>query len=156
MDKIIGIYKITNPIGHVYIGQSVDIYRRWLAHKCNPRVASTSDLGLSISKYGFDSHLLEIIKICDPNELNFYERYYQDLFDCAGENGLNAVLTATNDKNALYSPRLISKKAFIVLDKQTGTTYSGLKAASDATNISISRISHDARLNENRFTYTNK
>lgn len=29
-DKITGIYKITNKInGHMYIGQSIDIQRRW-------------------------------------------------------------------------------------------------------------------------------
>ncbi len=31
--KIIGIYKITNPEGHCYIGQSIDILKRLNNHK---------------------------------------------------------------------------------------------------------------------------
>lgn len=26
---MVGVYKITNPSGKIYIGQSVDIYNRW-------------------------------------------------------------------------------------------------------------------------------
>lgn len=33
MDKNCGIYKITSPSGKIYIGQSIDIKRRWLDYK---------------------------------------------------------------------------------------------------------------------------
>jgi hypothetical protein len=33
MSKICGIYKITSPSGKVYIGQSVDIKRRFTTYK---------------------------------------------------------------------------------------------------------------------------
>ena len=32
-EKISGIYKITNPKGKVYIGQSIDIYKRFKSYK---------------------------------------------------------------------------------------------------------------------------
>ena len=42
-EKICGIYKIENLVnGKVYIGQSVDIYKRWIEHKREPFVKDGS------------------------------------------------------------------------------------------------------------------
>ena len=46
-----GIYKITNPNGKVYIGQSIDIDKRWNKYKvknCKPQIR----LYNSLNKYG--------------------------------------------------------------------------------------------------------
>lgn len=97
MKKICGIYKITSPSNKVYIGQSVDIRGRVSKYKhlkCNKQ----ERLYRSLVKYGFSSHKIEIVIECHASELNKMERYYQDLFCCIGKDGLNCVLTRSDEK----------------------------------------------------------
>lgn len=99
---MIGIYKITNPKGRVYIGQAFDIYKRWSVYKrrgCSrqPRLYS------SFNKYGIDKHKFEVVVECDKNELNELERYYQDIYNCIGKKGLNCVLQKTNSDVRIFS-----------------------------------------------------
>lgn len=59
---MVGIYKITNPSGKVYIGQSWAIENRWVQHKCEAKKKGLNiPLHNSIRKYGFESHKLEIV-----------------------------------------------------------------------------------------------
>lgn len=102
MEKITGIYKITNPKGRVYIGQSVDIYARWYSHKNKPD-PKQKKLYNSFSKYGSDKHVFEIIIQCDKDQLNELERYYQDLYSAITQSGLNGCLTKTDEKIKVYS-----------------------------------------------------
>jgi len=68
-----GIYKITNPDGKVYIGQSKNIESRFYQHKNN-----SINIGLreSIEKYGVDNHSFEVIEKCNPNKLLKREKFY--------------------------------------------------------------------------------
>jgi group I intron endonuclease len=96
-----GIYKITNPNGKVYIGQSVNAKKRILNYKrldCKeqPKIYN------SLKKYGIQNHTFEIIHICNIEELNNLERYYQELYDVI-KNGLNCRLTITSDKSGRIS-----------------------------------------------------
>jgi group I intron endonuclease len=74
-----GIYKITNPSGSVYIGQSVDIKDRLRKYKRNNCKAQHS-LYRSLQKYGYENHLFEIIhelpNDCEISTLNTYEELY--------------------------------------------------------------------------------
>lgn len=89
MDKICGIYKITSPSNKIYIGQSVNIYKRWAKYRggnCKGQVK----LYNSLCKYGHENHSFEIICQCEEKELNNFEKYYIDLFQTFNnENGLN-------------------------------------------------------------------
>ena len=60
MDTQIGIYKITSPNNKIYIGQSVDIYKRWNYHK---KLYSNDSpkLYYSLKKYGSENHIFEIV-----------------------------------------------------------------------------------------------
>lgn len=98
---MIGIYKITNPKGKVYIGQSINIKNRLRDYK-NLKCEKQTKLYRSFLKYGFYNHKIEIIKECEISELNHFERYYQDLFNCL-DKGLNCVLTKSNDKSGCLS-----------------------------------------------------
>ena len=49
MNKNIGIYKITNPKGKVYIGQSININKRWNAYR-NLKLKSQTKLLNSLKK----------------------------------------------------------------------------------------------------------
>ena len=89
---MIGIYKITNLKNNkVYIGQSVDIERRWSSYYClGVKVKGQPKLYRSLNKYGLDKHKFEIVTTCEKEELNKLERYYQELYNSV-ENGLNCV-----------------------------------------------------------------
>jgi hypothetical protein len=99
---MIGIYKITNPKKRVYIAQSVDIERRFKFYKKTHCIRQPKIYN-SLKKYGAANHKFEVIIECTVSELNELERYYQDLYQCIGKNGLNLLLTNTEDKNGRLS-----------------------------------------------------
>lgn len=70
-----GIYKITNKInGKVYIGQSINIERRWKEHISDKR--KNSLIHLAIEKYGEKNFNFEIIEECSQSDLNQKEQYW--------------------------------------------------------------------------------
>lgn len=99
---MIGIYKITSPTGKVYIGQSINIEARLKQYK-NSDCKRQIKLHRSLLKYGSEKHNFEIICECLEYELNEKERYYQDIFECIGKNGLNCKLTASSDRSGKHS-----------------------------------------------------
>lgn len=100
--KISGIYKITSPSGKIYIGQSLDINKR-KKHYLNKSCKGQVRLYHSISKYGFQEHVFEVIEVCDIDLLNERERFWQEFYQSTGLNGLNCLLTKTNFKKGLFS-----------------------------------------------------
>ena len=82
-EKIWGIYKITNTVnGKVYIGQSVNIYKRWERHKLLGTSCNISNpehkypLYMAMRKYGIDYFKFEIIDQCSQEDLNNLEEQY--------------------------------------------------------------------------------
>lgn len=108
MEKIIGIYKITSPSEKVYIGQSIDISRRWHKYKLH---GSKNQIKLhrSFNKYGVDNHRFEVIVECEESQLNSLERYFQEYYDVIGKNGLNLKLTSTRKGSCVLSSETIEK-----------------------------------------------
>ena len=104
---MIGIYKITSPSGKIYIGQSVNIERRFLDYKKSLKKTQIK-LYNSLKKYDYKNHIFEIIEECSVELLNERERYYQDFFNCV-ENGLNCRYTRTNEKSGKLSKETINK-----------------------------------------------
>lgn len=78
--KIIGIYLILSPSGKIYIGQSVDILRRFDTYKKVRYPSAQPKLYASLIKYGPESHLFEIIKECEESLMNFWEAFYIKLY----------------------------------------------------------------------------
>ena len=92
---MIGIYKFTNIInGHSYIGQSIDIESRKKSHYqrafCNTASNKEYEKAFyrALRKYGKENFSFEILKICDKEELNYWEIYYIDYYDTY-KNGYN-------------------------------------------------------------------
>lgn len=103
MDNIIGIYKITSPSCKIYIGQSVNILKRFNDYRTDKtKYSSQTKLVNSINKYGVSNHKFEIIEECIEEELNLRERYWQEFYDVLNC-GLNCVLTKTTDKSGKMS-----------------------------------------------------
>ena len=77
--KVRGIYKVTNKInGKVYIGQSVDIGRRWRQH-----MTAGDDIYFhkAIQKYGVENFEWEVIEKCKKSELDERESYWIEYYD---------------------------------------------------------------------------
>ena len=91
-----GIYKIENSLNHhCYIGQSVDIYRRWNTHK---RVYKNNDiqeyntsLYRAFRKYNIENFSFEIIEECNVEELNEREMYWIKFYN-SYHNGYNQTI----------------------------------------------------------------
>lgn len=73
---IIGIYKITSPSNKVYIGQSINIKTRKNHYKFDQN-KSQPKIYNSLKKYGFESHIFEIIEECFLEQLNERETYWK-------------------------------------------------------------------------------
>lgn len=99
---MIGIYKITNPNGRIYIGQSNNIKKR-LNHYYYLNCKNQTKLYNSLLKHGVDKHKFEVVIECLESELNELERYYQELYNCVSRNGLNCKLVECNSDIARYS-----------------------------------------------------
>jgi len=100
---MIGIYKILSPSGKIYIGQSVDIDRRFNEYLNIQNCKQQIKLYNSFKKYGPENHGFKIIEECNLEQLNERERYYQEYYNVIGKKGLNCKLTKTNDKSGLLS-----------------------------------------------------
>ena len=84
----IGIYKLTNPKGKIYIGQSTNIQDRWdKGHKHH--IGSGKKLTNSIKKYGWENHKKDVIEECLVEDLDSKETYWIDFYD-SYKKGLNS------------------------------------------------------------------
>ena len=91
---MIGIYKITNKINNkCYIGQSVNINKRWNAHihQFNNIDVYNYPLYRAFRKYGIENFSFEIIETCSRDKLNEREKYWIQYYDSC-YNGYNQSL----------------------------------------------------------------
>jgi group I intron endonuclease len=94
---MIGIYCITNPSGHIYIGSSNNIQRRWKQYKrlnCKQQPAIYN----SFIKYGVENHQFDIHLECAEQDLLYFEQLYIDGL----KPELNCSKVAKN--NVMYGP----------------------------------------------------
>lgn len=77
---MIGIYKITNPKGKIYIGQSTQILERWKRYSYCKYLYEKNKLYNSLKYYGYEAHVFEIIEECDKNILNDREIYWIEFY----------------------------------------------------------------------------
>lgn len=90
----IGIYKITNLINNkVYIGQSVNIEKRWYDEKRRAFIEHEQEYDYPRSrafrKYGLENFKFEILEHCQIHELNEKEIYYIKFYNSLIPNGYN-------------------------------------------------------------------
>jgi group I intron endonuclease len=132
-----GIYKITNPIGEIYVGCSHNIHVRWLNYKNSSKTTKQPKLDKSFKTYGFENHTFEIIE--DINNLlshrekywiEFYNSYKSGLNSNPGGGGVEA-----HNKN---TKKLISEKGKLNIGKRKNSHWKG-KKRSDKTKIKMSQ-----------------
>jgi group I intron endonuclease len=80
---MVGIYKIINPNDKVYIGQSINIEKRWYNHSHPSKSVIGRKLYNSFKKHGIKNHKFEIIEECELTKLNereiFWKQHYINL-----------------------------------------------------------------------------
>ena len=109
---MVGIYKITSPLGKVYIGQSWDIENRQRQYK-NDRAKGQPYLHNSIIKYSWNTHTFEIIhelqETITQEELNYWETFYWQKCKDGGLELLNVKEPGSNGKHSVESKRKIGE-----------------------------------------------
>ncbi len=86
MERKTGIYKITNNLNqNSYIGQSIDIYKRWQTHKQRYKYQDKKEynkvLYKAFRKYGIENFSFIILEECLKEELNKKEKYWIAYYD---------------------------------------------------------------------------
>lgn len=162
--KISGIYKIISPSGKIYIGQSIDLYRRLKSYFEPNSNKNQKILKYSFNKYGVEKHKFYIIEECDISLLNERERYWQEKYI---NYLLNCRLTETSDKSGICSQQ--TKTNISNGLKSSGRSYQHLKrkiyqydyngvfikewqslrTASKELNIQSSQISKSTKMDSN-------
>lgn len=109
---MIGVYKITNPSGKIYIGQSWNIKQReqnYLRLECKGQ----PKLYNSLNKYGWNKHNFEIIhilpkdttqEILNQHEIKYWKQYLNNGFEM-----MNIKEPGSNGKHVLETKEKISK-----------------------------------------------
>ena len=106
---MIGIYKITNPKGKIYIGQSRDIEHRFYYYKLSSKwIKEQRKLYNSLQKYGYENHMFETIEECSEDLLNKKEIYWINYFDSVNK-GLNLKYGGLGGKHSEETKQNISK-----------------------------------------------
>ena len=102
-----GIYCIENRLNHKkYIGQSIDISRRWMQHKQQNMIARDTFLYNAIKKYGIESFDFYILEECNEEILNEREMFWIEYYDTF-QNGYNMTIggagTNTGERHHLQN-----------------------------------------------------
>lgn len=74
---MVGIYKLVNPNGKIYIGQSINIEKRQYQYNIMSRTSIGPKLFNSLDKYGYNNHQFNIIEECNIHELDEKELYWK-------------------------------------------------------------------------------
>lgn len=84
INNVCGIYKITNQInGCCYIGQAVDMAKRWKEHaKCGLGIdtPASNKLYKAMQEDGLNNFSFELLEKCSKDELDEKEKYYINLY----------------------------------------------------------------------------
>lgn len=166
-----GIYKFENKINHkIYIGQSVNIYKRYFGHiyDCKYRPDDSTGVEPALAKYGidnFDFDIIEECSICDLDEreiywIAHYDSYHQGYNRTKGgkaqrgEDHPRALLTEKDVWmiREMYAQH-ISRREVYEIFQETGITPRGFKKVWDAENWPL--VHMDVYTEENKAWHKN-
>jgi len=137
-----GIYKITSPTGKVYIGQSINIEKRFEHYKYVNSIKGQPKLYYSFKKYGYKNHIFEILEECQIKQLNEQEIYWGLYFNVINE-GLNCKLGNQNSIISKETRLKMSKKVFQYdLQGNFIKEWSSISEISDTLKLSKGWLSH--------------
>jgi group I intron endonuclease len=107
---ICGIYKISTPSNKVYIGQSLDIYKRWNSYMKLQNCKGQAKLLSSFKSHGVENCSFEIIEECEESNLNEREIYWIEFYNTFDTtHGLNLRGGGANGRLSLSTKAKISR-----------------------------------------------
>lgn len=138
---ISGIYKIENLInGKKYIGQSIDIQRRFNEHK---RDKDNCRIHQALRKYGINNFSFEVVEECPTILLDEREKYWIKYYD-SFNNGYNA--TTGGNQDILPAIQACKKRVYQYdFNLQLVHIYDGVREAGRQTGINPSSIGECCR-----------
>ena len=126
---MIGIYKFTNKFdGKSYIGQSVDIQRRYNNHKTRSDIHNHFEETYfhdMIRHYGFDNFTFEVLEECSRSELDDREMYYIQKYNTLYPNGYNKTSGGNSPSHYQLSDEIYNG----IIDDLLNSELSGLEIA---------------------------
>jgi len=147
---MVGIYKIINTINNkIYIGQSVDIKRRWNDHKSELRRNAhyNTYLQQSWNKYGEGNFIFEVIEFNEnftTEDLNELEIYYIDKLKTFDNNfGYNLTIGGYYNEGKAKSVLQFNNLGEIIKE------YKSTTEAEKETGINKETIRNNANINKN-------
>lgn len=149
--KVCGIYKITNNItNEVYIGQSVNIKRRWQEHLLHGRKqdCKNSELYNAMRTYGIENFSFEIIEECRKEKLNEREKYYIAYYD-SYNNGYN--MQIGNNYSRIVTDEQIKKLIFLL--QNTCLSQTEIAEQLDISRTYVSRFNKGLIRNQSYLSY---
>lgn len=137
----VGIYKITSPSGRVYIGQSINIKKRFSRYKAY-KVKSQKAIYNSLVKYGVENHKFDIIHELPVDVtqevLDNYEILYMKMYkDC----GVKLLNIKSGGKNGAIPPcgrKMTDNHKKILSDSMKGNNRGNKKIK--VTNLQTGKI----------------
>jgi len=157
----IGIYKITSPTGKIYVGQSCNVEKRFERYRIQ-RCTQQPKLFKSLCKYGYINHNFEIIEICNLEQLNEKEHYWQIYYDVLNK-GLNSRIDSFGKVKVELSKETRFKLGSSFRNKhtansikvkclKTGTIYPSIKNCAKLNNINYNTLKQQLNNNYNSKT----
>jgi len=74
---MIGIYSLKNNItGETYVGQSIDLHRRMMEHKCPCSTKGNRLICKALKKYGFNNFTFSVLEECQKDEFDSKEVFW--------------------------------------------------------------------------------
>lgn len=111
--KNIGIYSIMNKLNNkIYIGQSVDINKRFIKHRTllNNNKHNNLHLQQAWNKYGENNFEFSIIEYCEKCDLNGKEKYWINYYNSTNKNnGYNIAIGGSANKGFHHTKESIEK-----------------------------------------------
>lgn len=157
-EKICGIYMIKNIVNNkVYIGQSIDIYRRWNNHKKEliKNIHRNNHLQGSWNKHGEENFIFKIIDECIKTFLDEKEIYWIQYYNSSNQKygfnldggGSNNKETSSETKEKLKLINLGNKNPMSheVVCLETRRIFSTIAEAEKYYNISKGIVSNCCR-----------
>lgn len=130
----IGIYKIENLINHkVYIGQSIEIEKRWQKHL---NAKDNFAIHKALQKYGKENFSFQIIEECDLLDLDNKEQYWMNYYNSLIPNGYNMIQGGSNGAGFAKGKKVLQ----YTLDGIFVKEYNSANQASNQTGVCHSDI----------------
>lgn len=161
---MIGIYKIKNKVnGKVYIGQSIDIKRRWYAHKneLGRQVHCNSHMQKSWNKYGEENFEFSILEECDLNDIDEKEIFWISYYNSAnqdfgynltdGGQGIHGYIPTEEWKNLMYKMSKAEPVLQFDMDGNLLERWRSAAWAGRSLNIPISGIRQCVKLDGDQY-----